>query len=175
MKRKKKKKKAKWRTHVYCLLTQWLKMQVFIILCHLIRWHSKDIKSQEKTVRESMEQKAVTCDLQEQPKLICLWLDTLLSRADRCRLALLKLWLNCTQQTGYRMTGALLKMSTRSDHTAALAWCRPPKTSTDSGGFFHHRSKVFQVGNNRFRGEGRENECRNHALSARKHLELNEG
>lgn len=73
------------------------------------------------------------------------------------------------------MTGALLKMSTRSVQTAALAWCRPPKTSTDRGGFFHHRSKVCQVGKNRFRGEGRENGCHNHALSAKKHLELNEG
>lgn len=68
-----------------------------------------------------MEQKA---DLQEQPKLIYLWLDALLSRADRCRLALLKLWLNCTQQTGYLMTGALLTMSTV--QAEALAWCRLP-------------------------------------------------
>lgn len=83
-----------------------------------------------------MEQKAVTCDLQEQPKLICLWLDALLSRADRCRLAFLKLWLNCTQQTGYLMTGAILTMSMRSVQTAALAWCRPLKTSTDCGEFF---------------------------------------
>lgn len=83
-----------------------------------------------------MEQKAVTCDLQEQPKLICLWLDALLSRADRCRLAFLKLWLNCTQQRGYLMTGAILTMSMRSVQTAALAWCRPLKTSTDCGEFF---------------------------------------
>lgn len=118
-----------------CLL--WRHMTAFrvvgcIILCCQVTF--RDSRSQEKTVRESTEQKAITCDLQEQPKLICLWLDALLSKADRCRLALLKLWLNCTQLTGYLMTGALLTMSRCSLQTAALAGCRLLKTSTECAG-----------------------------------------
>lgn len=44
--------------------------------------------------------------------------------------------LNCTQQTGYLMTGALLTMSTV--QTEAQAWCRLPLIVV---GVLHHRSR----------------------------------
>lgn len=61
--------------------------------------------------------------------------------------------LNCTQQTGYLMTGALLTMSTV--QTEGQAWCRPPLTVV---GVFHHRSRRSMSG-----------------WKERGHLELNEG